>query len=263
MPLLRALAFLSLMPLGKSAHFDSRHVPGMRSAFPYAGAVLGALLGLFWHGTLQIFDANVSAALTVAGWAVLTRFFHLDGVADCSDGLWGGYISQRRLEIMKDPHIGTFGVVAVALVLLLKFTLLGALAAWSFDDAQTTLLWRVAGGALVLGAGRWSVFLIVLYAVYARAKGGLGREFVDAGSSKRVFLIGFSGGSLLMLLAAGAGFLPALVVLSAVFLAGLAVRLIFARALSGVTGDVMGAAIEWSEVVALLALAGCMKFRAV
>ena len=263
MPFFRALAFLSILPLGRATGFESRHVAGMLAAFPYAGALLGALTGLFWHGVLQVFDPGLAAALTVGAWALLTRFFHLDGVADCADGLWGGYVAQRRLEIMKDPHIGTFGVVAVVILLLLKFSALQALAAWNWEDPRTTLYWRVAGGALVLGAGRWSMYLVILRAVYARASGGLGRDFVEAGGSKHVLHLGFSGGSLLMLLAAGAGFLPALAVLPAVLMTGVFLRVVFSRALGGVTGDVMGAAVEVGEIAALLALAVCMKFRGV
>ena len=53
-----------------------------------------------------------------------TRFLHLDGFMDCMDGFWGGHNSERRLEIMKDPHVGAFGTVGVIVLLLIKFSLI-------------------------------------------------------------------------------------------------------------------------------------------
>src|SRR5687767_8244751 len=66
--LLRALGFMSILPLGRAAHFDQKDIPSVLAAFPLAGAVLGALLGLLWHG-LQIAFPNLPAgAVLVAGW---------------------------------------------------------------------------------------------------------------------------------------------------------------------------------------------------
>jgi len=259
--LFRALSFLSILPFSRGMTLHADGAGGMFAAFPVAGAFLGALMGLVWHATLLALDPLLSAAITIAVWALLTRFFHLDGVADCADALWGAYTPERRLEILKDPRTGSFGVSAIALVLLLKVAALESLSHATPENvtAWTLPLWRMAGGALVLATGRWCVFPVLLRAISAREH-GLGRTAIDAGNTRVARYVGMDGGSLMIVAASGAVFLPALAVLPAAALSAFALRLIFSRALGGITGDVLGAAIELGEIMALLTLAGCMRW---
>ena len=122
------------MPLGSLAHFEVVNIPALLAMFPLAGLFLGGMLGVFWIGLLQIFGTQLSAALLVAAWALLTRGLHLDGLSDCADGIGGAYTAQRRLEIMKDPHVGVFGTVAIVCTLLLKYSLLSALTFRTFES---------------------------------------------------------------------------------------------------------------------------------
>ncbi len=91
------------------------------------GLCIGALVaGSF--ALLQIyFSHGISAALALAFWVVLTGGLHLDGLADCFDGMFHASNPERRLQIMKDPHTGAFGVIGLILVLLIKFSALTSL----------------------------------------------------------------------------------------------------------------------------------------
>src|SRR5262245_61596780 len=86
--------------------------------------LIGFGLGLVLAGGLLLFrlffSPALAAALTVAAWAALTGGLHLDGLADCCDGLLATATPERRLEIMRDPRLGAFGVTGLTLFLILK-----------------------------------------------------------------------------------------------------------------------------------------------
>ena len=187
-------------------------------------------------------------------WAILTRAFHLDGLADCADGLGGGYTRERRLEIVKDPHTGAFGVVAIVCVLLLKYAALSGgtffVSAWLYG--QGVWLRQVLLLALVCSLGRLSVLLVAAGSNYARAEGGLGRDFI-AGAGWGVLMFGcIVPAGLAYLVLEGRALWP----VAAVIGAALLLRLIFSRALGGQTGDTLGATVEICEVVALVTISG-------
>lgn len=97
-------------------------------AFPIVGAVIGVIalataLICDWFGL----GLSMSVGVTMASTVVITGALHEDGIADSADGLWGGWTPVRRLEIMRDSHIGTYGVLALILVMLLRFSALGSL----------------------------------------------------------------------------------------------------------------------------------------
>ena len=76
--------------------------------YPFVGMVIGALTWLAWMVVLRIFPPLVAGILTLIVWVSLTGGLHLDGLADCCDGLLASTSVERRLEIMKDPRLGTF-----------------------------------------------------------------------------------------------------------------------------------------------------------
>ena len=172
-------------------------------------------------------------------WTVLTGALHLDGWADCCDGLFVPVDRARRLEIMKDPRVGGFGVVGLTLLLLVKWAALG----YVLTTSQA-LLALVAVPALA----RWAA--VVGARSFASARpGGMGD----------VFRRGLGGWSLavvtIIALAAIAPLLWVGAVLWAVVTVAFLALAFFARArLGGLTGDVYGGIIELGEAVALVAL---------
>ncbi len=240
-----ALRFLTILPLPGRAEVTEEVLGRATAWFPLAGALIGAILagagalaGLLWSP----FAVRV---LVVGGWAALTRGLHLDGLADSADGLLGGRTRERRLAIMKDSRIGTFGVVALIGLLAVKLAFLAEL--------QDMALWRLLVPACALA--RWAMLLAVFAFPAAVPDGLAGRfkrhcrwpqlvigTFVAAAVS--FFFLGVWGLSLLALLALAA------------WLWSLAVR----SALGGHTGDTYGALGEMGEGLTLAALAALGHF---
>jgi adenosylcobinamide-GDP ribazoletransferase len=210
-------------------------------AWPLAGA-LGGLCGAV-AAALALWASlppGAAAALALCAQALATGALHEDGLADCADGLWGGATRERRLEIMRDSRIGSFGALALVLSVLLRWTALSAILA-------TGAVWGplLAAGAL----SRWPMVLM-LWALPPAREGGLSR-LVGRPATGTVAL---SGGVALALglLAVGWAALPAALAVAALALLWTAaVR----RRLRGQTGDTCGAAQQLGEVAALLALA--------
>jgi adenosylcobinamide-GDP ribazoletransferase len=207
-------------------------------AWPLAGAVVGALAAAgaslaLWAGL----PPNVAAALALAVQALATGALHEDGLADSADGLWGGATRARRLEIMRDSRIGSYGAVALVLSVLIRWSALSALFATGF-------VWGplIAAGAL----SRWPL-LALLWALPPAREGGLSRLI---GRPETATLVLGGVAALLVGALAGEVLSPALAVLAVTLAWGLLIR---AR-LGGQTGDTCGAAQQLAEMAALLAL---------
>lgn len=239
--LLAALGFLTVLPVP-----TRRPWPGLGPALPYFPLV-GLMIGLVLLAadlSLGSFLGNYGrAAVLVAVWAALTGGLHLEGVADAADGLLTSRPATERLEIMRDPATGAFGVIAVGLVLLLKFGLL-----LDLPGAGTSL-------AAVPLAARYAVLLPIALFPYARPE-GLGQGL--AGPARRAALLtGLPTIGAVWLVAGPAG----LAGLSLALAGGLMLAGFARRRVGGLTGDVYGAIIEAAEVSALFSHAVWGRLR--
>lgn len=236
--LLLALSFLTSIPVRLKEAPQPGDLGRSAAWFSLIGALIGGLAALARFGFGQIFPDPLASVLAVGLWIWLSGALHLDGLADCCDGLLNASSPERRLEIMRDPRVGTFGAVGLALAILLK---LGAVMA-----IRGGWLWVAL--PLAGAVGRW----LILWAgkqPLARP-GGMGADF-SQGLSRSGFLL--------------CGILPALLAVLAdwkgvlgLTLAGLAAFGIFCLAksrLGGVTGDVFGLTVEVGEIVVLLSMA--------
>lgn len=237
-----AITFLTILPVKPPADFSSVTLARSTAFFPLTGWIIGFFLaGACWLGTLIGLHAHIIAVLMVGLGARLTRGLHLDGVADLFDGLGGSHEPKRRLAIMKDSSIGTFGVVGLVVVLLLKVFGLAALQ----NDLVHHKYLVIAG---VPACARWAMACLAYKSSYPREI-GTGHAFV--GNIKRSDL--FIGGiTLLPILLVG---LSGLLLLLSVHLPALWLRKKARSAFGGVTGDVLGASCEMGEVVGWLFIA--------
>lgn len=233
-----ALSFLTTLPARPVAYAPD----GLGRAaawFPVIGLLLGLLLAGVHTAALWLLGPAVAAVLVVVASAGLTGALHLDGLADCCDGLLAPVSRERRLEILRDPRVGSFGVVGVTLALLLK-----AAAVYSLPAALPGLL-------LAPVFARWWILLAAQQP--AARPGGLGSSFAASLTPRSLALAG-----ILPLLLLGGSLWFDHGVLAGAVLAALAVlgvlRLARAR-IGGVTGDVYGAVVELAEIAFLLGLA--------
>jgi adenosylcobinamide-GDP ribazoletransferase len=123
-----AVQFLTRIPTPQVTEFEPASLGRASGFFPAVGLIVGALLSLvLWAGSL--IDPWVAAILTLAAWAFITGALHLDGLSDLSDALGAAHSDPERFHaVLKDPHIGTFGVVALIVQLAAKLVLLMLLA---------------------------------------------------------------------------------------------------------------------------------------
>ena len=206
--------------------------------YPFVGLVISAITWLAWKGANLVSPAWVAGVITLAVWIVLTGGLHLDGLADCCDGLLASTSVERRLEIMKDPHMGAFGVIGLILVLMLKAAALTSFA--SLAPASSF------GILLAASLGRWCILPAGLLPL-ARPS-GMGADFAQG--FQRSFIIWGAILPLAIAILLGVrGVLSALVGLVA---ASLVLWLAKSR-IGGVTGDVFGMVVEVVETIVLIA----------
>lgn len=232
--LLTALAFLTRLPVGRRAP-DTKQVGHSAGWFPAIGILLGLIYGVAAALLRPHLSAAPVAVLLVALDAALTGALHFDGLADSADGFGGGKTREDVLRIMRDHCLGSYGSLALILLVGLKaiaYMILLEGEGWPRPIVLTPVL------------GRWSMLLLTATLPYARETaspiGGMGKLALLWGSLTMAAAV----------VAAGVwrGWIAAA--------AGLVVTIIFGfycrRRIGGITGDTLGANLELCESVALL-----------
>ena len=203
-------------------------------AYPIVGLVVGGLGAIVLWATAGL-GAEIAAGLALATMVIATGAMHEDGLADSADGLWGGQSRERRLEIMKDSQIGTYGVVALILAVGLRWTSLG----------------QVSPSDLIAAAALSRAWMPVLMIVLPHARNtglshSVGRP--KAAMASLGVCIGTGMAGLMLGLATMAVALTASACV-AVLIGGIA-RL----KIGGQTGDILGAVQVLTEITILLTL---------
>lgn len=235
--LLVALQFLTRLPVPQVRGFTPDMISRSTRYYPVVGALVGGICALALTGAAQVWDGVLPALLAVAAGVLVTGAFHEDGLADTFDGLGGGTEPARRLEIMKDSRLGTFGALGLGLVLALKVAALAQLAP---SLAAVGLLCAHAGGRTA-----------AVLAMAALAPVGQSAKWSpDRLRPVEPALAVVLGAAPLVLLGAQAAPALALGLLMAA-LPALAAR----RLIGGYTGDILGAVEQMFELGFLLALA--------
>jgi adenosylcobinamide-GDP ribazoletransferase len=234
-----AVALLTRLPLGSRVRVDADDVARALAWLPLVGVGLGGAVALAARGLEGRLDDGPAAVLIVAAWALATGAIHLDGLADSADALGGGD-RERRLAIMRDSQIGSFGALALVLVVVLKIALVAAVLARGHH------LWLIAIPAVARSAA--SALSAAL--PYAREQ-GTGAALVSGGRRAERLAVAVATA---MVVALACARLRGLLAVVAVMLVAVVVGRLAQRRLGGVTGDVLGATIELAECAALVAL---------
>ncbi len=204
--------------------------------FPVVGLAMGLVLAAADRATQVIFPLLLAGLITVTLWKLLTGGLHLDGLADCLDGL-GGRDAEHRLAIMRDSRIGAFGALGLILLLLLEIA------------AVTEMPSSIRARALVMVPAVARATPPLLARVFRPARQeGLGAAF-GAGVGAPAVPIALSVALVVAIVALRA---LGVVVLTVSVGSALLFARFFAARVSGITGDVLGAAIEIAELAGLL-----------
>lgn len=232
-----ALTFLTIVPLGRWYRLDELDVARGAVFFPVVGAGIGGVVGVTAVALEDVLPVFIAAALAIAVETVLTGAIHVDALADTADGL-GARTRERALEVMRDAHIGAFGAVALVLDLVVKVAAVVAAL-----ELEHTVLLLVGAWA----AGRSAPLALALLP-YARSGPGSGRTLTD-GARIPILLAGLVLGIAVAVVAAG-GRSAALLGAGAVSV--LVCALVARARFGGVTGDVLGAAVEITTTLGLV-----------
>jgi adenosylcobinamide-GDP ribazoletransferase len=242
-----ALAFLTRLPVRPGRPWQAAELAASVTMFPLVGLLVGILGALAYAAATALgLPPSLAALLAIAALIASTGALHEDGLADLADGL-GGVTRAQRLEIMRDPRVGSFGVIALVLALLARAGALAALA----GPAE-------AGAALVASAALSRALLpaAMLALPQARADG----LAVQAGRPHPGRVAAAAAIALVIALL----LLPPLVAVIASAAAGLAgaiVAWLAFRRLGGITGDVLGGVQQLAEIGFLLAVVASASAR--
>lgn len=229
--LIAALQFLTRLPMPRLA-IDERQFAASMTWFPAAGLVIGAIVaGAAWAGAR--IDPWSGALAGLVAWVLVTGALHLDGLSDLADAVGAIHKGRERLlAVLADPHIGSFGAVAIGLQLIAKLVLLHAL-----TERAAFLALILIPFAARIGPLAWTLWLPPLHE-------GLAARF-------RAAILPIHIALWIVPLFAAVWFIPALGLTPVLIAAwGLQLR----RTLGGISGDGHGAGIELVETGLLVGL---------
>ncbi|MDR0622268.1 MAG: adenosylcobinamide-GDP ribazoletransferase [Deltaproteobacteria bacterium] len=245
--ILDCLAFLTILPIKTEGLLTPAEMGRFPACYPVVGLVLG--LASFVLATLLGWTAlpvATSAVSLVLAQIVLTRGFHLDGLADAADALLSHRSQERKLEILKDSHLGTFGVLAIVADFALKSTILVSLAVGGLFPPHVLLLYPVWGRLTASAVAAWGKPVPRPQGTPDDRPVGLGHNMVALGGLNELCLASLFGLALSLIF----GLKAFLCALLALVLGYFLVKL-WKYCLGGVSGDLLGASVELGELATL------------
>jgi adenosylcobinamide-GDP ribazoletransferase len=226
-----ALQFLTKLPV-RSDPPTARDIAQSYYFYPIIGLFIG-LVAILLRFVLAIFFPMPFCIVLVLAFLIwVTGGLHEDGLADVADGMAGGWTTDERLRIMKDSHIGAFGAMALALMLLIKYSALTSMNPLQIDNAM------ISGQLLA----RWA-FLPLGYFNFP-AREGLGSRFIKGIGNDTLIITSVLTSTIVIVLSPLRGAIAFCV--AGVVVAALSAY--FRRRLGGITGDCFGATFQFVEI---------------
>lgn len=248
-----ALMFYTRIPCPKNTPHAPEDLNKATVFFPLIGWLVGAACGLSFYFTAQYFSSFTAALVSTVIGVLITGAFHEDGFADCCDGFGGGWNKARILEIMKDSRIGVYGALGLALLLLLKLSLIDDL---FFLNGYLRGEWFLVTLLFVSvhSLSRFMACIVIYFGEYARENDDIGAKAKPLAKGLSTPLFACSG----ILAYAPLAYLASLSPLYAAIGMFLLVPMLlvtwrayvyFKKWIEGYTGDCLGAVQQVNEVV--------------
>src|SRR3989339_1791050 len=259
-----ALKFLTIIPIDREDTIKPKNFGSFFCWFPVVGLCIGVFLSAVSLPLYFFFPPLITDALIILVSIAITGALHLDGLADTCDGIWGGWNKEKRLEIMKDSRIGSFGAIGLICLLGLKYLSLHSIGEIStihnafFGDntkciscfISPLLVNKCAALLFMPVVGRWAQVCAAGLSQYARSESGTG-SFILGGTTRRhviyasllpVFLFWYFYG------------LSGFIIFAIIIIFTLAWIWYIKKKIGGMTGDTLGATNEIAELLFLLSL---------
>lgn len=227
-------SFLTIMPTGSS---DLQIVARYMYLFPLVGIVIGLVVGSAGYGLSLFLEPLVVGLLVTAAFVLITGIHHIDGLADFADGLMARGTREKKLQVMRDPSVGSAGIIT--LVLYVGGMVISLSSMNGFD-----MLVAIIAAEII---AKFS--MVLLAGIGPSAWEGSNSSFVSSMKDKRKLILaaGITVASLLALQNNSAFF--ALAVSMAI---SLIIALVSRRSFGGISGDIMGATNEMTRLASLL-----------
>ena len=237
MRFLAALQFLTIVPVPWRREVRPEDLARSTSYFPLVGLIIGLVLAfLNWLLGFLLPSAVVNVLLIIF-LVVISGALHLDGLADTCDGLAGHKTAQARLEVMRDSHVGAFGVIGVCCLLLVKYI--------SLNNVPENLM--MATLVLMPVLSRWAMAYAIFAYPYARPS-GLGQVFKQGTTWLRLLWATL----IALVVAVGVARWAGLAIMAGVWIIAIIMATCLKGKFSGLTGDSYGAINEVAEVSVLI-----------
>ena len=237
-----AFQFMTRLPIRDGAVFDKARMAQSIRYYPGVGMAVGACAAIAYAAGSCIAPL-FAPVLAIAVAMIVTGALHEDGLADLVDGFWGGHSIERRLEIMRDSAIGSYGTLALIVVVLAQYSILQSMLAWQ------------AMFALILGHGfsRAAVVVVMQKGRYMRATGA-GENLTTALSYEGRMIFIAQTALLFALAIYGFGVWNSIAAFSFMALIPLSLYKLARLKIGGYTGDVLGATQQLSYIGCLAGL---------
>jgi adenosylcobinamide-GDP ribazoletransferase len=237
---LLALSFFSRLPMSKKVKYSPSKMRKASRYFPLVGWLLAAILIAIYMMIQPLVGISPALCLLIILSLLMTGALHEDGLADTFDGFFGGHTKERKLAIMKDSRIGTYGICALVMAILSKFVLLSAL-------AEQGLL--VVSLLVAYPLSRTMAISLVQDMYY------VSNHIPNSGSKSQALAKPFSSKALIVNVITGAAacillpLLTAIYVLVGCLLLRYWLRLWMTKHINGYTGDCLGTAQQLQELL--------------
>lgn len=237
--LINAIQFLTILRIKNAADLDLKKLGSSSLYFPIVGILLGLLLVGLDKALSLVLPALLTNLILIFTLIIITGAMHIDGLADSFDALFSGKDKEGMLSIMREVHLGTFGILAIVAIILFKLALLSSIPQYL---RQSSLI-------LMALLSRYSMSAAVTFFPYARNE-GKAKVFFQGKSLKDFFFPTAITLIISLVIFKVTGLAIFSINIGFTFLAGLWVK----SKMGGLTGDTLGALSELSEVLVLLSV---------
>ncbi len=230
-----AISFLTKLPVNGRLNYSSSKLADGLSFAPIIGIIIGCLLITVYYLSGLVFPVYLVVGIILAFYVYITGGLHIDGLGDLGDGLYSGKKGEAFYNVMKDSRLGTGGFLSILFVLVFDYLFL-----------LETMNWKVL--LLLPVAGRLAMLFGAIIGHYPKSYDGSGKSFIDSRDISNSWLMLLLILSLFYIILHIKGILIFIGLL--IFSYILVTR--WSKSLGGITGDMLGALVEYSQVAFLV-----------
>ena len=241
---LTAVQYFTRIPVPAWVGHTAQQLDQSARYFPLVGMGVGAIAATVLCVSAWVLPLTLAVVLSMLTGILITGAFHEDGLSDFVDGMGGGYTREKILAIMKDSHVGAYGVIAIVLALLIKFQILLVL------THRHSLVFVAAALISAHGISRLMAVSIMLTQQYVRADDTARAKPVAQDLSRTSFAIAVITGlaALALLLLSGGSIANITIALACSLLLRMYLAKLMQQKLGGYTGDCLGAVQQVTEI---------------